>query len=26
MSKREIVRKFDEIVSFAELESLIDTP
>lgn len=26
MSKQEIVRKFDEIVSFAELEKFIDTP
>src|SRR5205807_4663928 len=26
MSKREISRKFDEIVSFAELEKFIDTP
>src|SRR5205823_11682469 len=26
MSKREITRKFDEIVSFAELERFIDTP
>ena len=26
MSKREIVRKFDEIVRFAELEKFIDTP
>ncbi|MGC1684273.1 MAG: polysaccharide ABC transporter ATP-binding protein [Candidatus Acidiferrales bacterium] len=26
MSKREIARKFDEIVSFAELEKFIDTP
>jgi lipopolysaccharide transport system ATP-binding protein len=26
MSKEEIVRKFDEIVSFAELEKFIDTP
>jgi lipopolysaccharide transport system ATP-binding protein len=26
MSKREITRKFDEIVSFAELEKFIDTP
>jgi lipopolysaccharide transport system ATP-binding protein len=26
MSKREIVRKFDEIVAFAEIERFIDTP
>src|ERR1019366_2168666 len=26
MSKREITRKFDEIVAFAELEKFIDTP
>jgi lipopolysaccharide transport system ATP-binding protein len=26
MSRREIVRKFDEIVTFAELEKFIDTP
>ncbi|HKM65910.1 MAG TPA: ABC transporter ATP-binding protein [Candidatus Acidoferrum sp.] len=26
MSKQEIIRKFDEIVSFAELEKFIDTP
>src|SRR5438067_2318522 len=26
MSKREIARKFDEIVGFAELEKFIDTP
>ncbi len=26
MSKREITRKFDEIVAFAELENFIDTP
>jgi len=26
MSKREIIRKFDEIVAFAELEKFIDTP
>lgn len=26
MSKREITRKFDEIISFAELEKFIDTP
>ena len=26
MSKREIVRKFDEIVAFAEIEKFIDTP
>ena len=26
MSKREIERKFDEIVAFAELEKFIDTP
>jgi ABC-type polysaccharide/polyol phosphate transport system ATPase subunit len=26
MSKRDITRKFDEIVAFAELEKFIDTP
>jgi lipopolysaccharide transport system ATP-binding protein len=26
MSKREIARKFDEIVAFAEIEEFIDTP
>src|SRR5207253_10572809 len=26
MSRREIIRKFDEIVAFAELEKFIDTP
>ena len=26
MSRREIIRKFDEIVAFAELETFIDTP